>query len=105
MPAPLGWLKLAGDHAPAAAVPESSGEMQSGYAKRGSKFDDGDVKKPPLERLRALVHAFIRSECDEARMRLALNDAAPFYRDAPEAKEAKASGPRTVQIFHAGGAT
>jgi hypothetical protein len=29
----------------------------------------------------------------------ALNDAAPLYRDAPEAREAKASGNRTVQVF------
>jgi len=32
-------------------------------------------------------------------MRVALNDAAPLYRDAPEAREAKASGERTVQVF------
>jgi hypothetical protein len=32
-------------------------------------------------------------------MRVALNDAAPLYRDAPEAKKAKASGDRTVQVF------
>src|SRR5208283_4918014 len=55
--------------------------------------------RAPLERLRALVHAFIRSECDEAEMRVALNDAAPLYRDAPEAQEARASGDRTVQVF------
>src|SRR5262249_26290733 len=42
-----------------------------------------DKRKPPLERLRALVHAFIRSECDEAAVRVALGDAAPLYRDAP----------------------
>ncbi len=59
-----------------------------------------DVQKPPLERLRTLVHAFIRSECDEAEMRVALNDAAPLYRDAPEAQEARTSGKkRAVQIF------
>jgi AcrR family transcriptional regulator len=58
-----------------------------------------DVRKPPLERLRLLVHAFIRSECDEAAMRVALHDAAPLYRDAPEAREARASGDRTVQSF------
>src|SRR5215472_1858760 len=28
-----------------------------------------DVRKSPLERLRTLVHAFIRSECDEAAVR------------------------------------
>src|SRR5262245_29705846 len=31
-----------------------------------------DAQRPPLERLRAVVHAFVRSECDEARMRVAL---------------------------------
>src|ERR1700749_3398550 len=30
-----------------------------------------DVTRPPLERLRDLLHAFIRSECDEAAMRVA----------------------------------
>ncbi|TGQ44644.1 MULTISPECIES: TetR family transcriptional regulator [unclassified Mesorhizobium] len=58
-----------------------------------------EVQRPPLERLRILVHAFIRSECEEAAVRGALNDAAPLYRDAPEAHEARASGERTVQIF------
>ncbi|MEJ0038079.1 MAG: TetR family transcriptional regulator [Gammaproteobacteria bacterium] len=58
-----------------------------------------DAHKPPLERLRLLVHAFIRSECEEAGMRVALNDAAPLYRDAPEAREVRASGQRAVQVF------
>ncbi|MCP9228950.1 TetR family transcriptional regulator [Mesorhizobium sp. LMG 17147] len=58
-----------------------------------------DVGKPPLERLRALVHAFLRSECDEAAVRVALDDAAPLYRDAPEAQAARASGDRTIQLF------
>ena len=58
-----------------------------------------DVRRPPPERLRTLVHAFIRSECDEAAVRVALDDAAPLYRDAPEAREAKASGEHTVQVF------
>src|ERR1700728_4341959 len=57
-----------------------------------------DARKPPLERLRTVVHAFIRSECDEAEMRVALSDAAALYRDAPEAR-ARASGNRAVQIF------
>jgi hypothetical protein len=48
---------------------------------------------------RMLVHAFIRSECEEAEMRVALNDAAPLYRDEPEAQKARASGKPTVQIF------
>lgn len=58
-----------------------------------------NVAKPPLERLRILVHAFIRSECDEAAMRMALHDTAPLYRDAPEAREARASGARTFTVF------
>jgi AcrR family transcriptional regulator len=58
-----------------------------------------DDEKPPLERLRTLVHAFLRSECDEAAMRVALNDAAPLYRDAPETEQAMASGERIVQDF------
>ena len=55
--------------------------------------------RPPLERLRALVHSFICSECEEAAMRVALSDAAPLYRDAPEAHEARASGDVTVLRF------
>jgi AcrR family transcriptional regulator len=58
-----------------------------------------DKKRAPLERLRILVHAFIRSECDEAAVRVALDDAAPLYRDAPEAKAAKASGERAIMAF------
>jgi AcrR family transcriptional regulator len=58
-----------------------------------------DGRRPPLERLRELVHAFVRSECEEAAMRVALNDAAPLYRDAPEAREARASGDRIMEVF------
>ncbi len=58
-----------------------------------------DASIPPLQRLRKLVHAFIRSECEEAEIRIALDDAAPLYRDAPEAREAKASGDRTLEVF------
>jgi AcrR family transcriptional regulator len=58
-----------------------------------------DARRPPLERLRTLVHAFIRSECEEAAVRVALDDAAPLYRDAPEAQEARMWGTRTIQAF------
>lgn len=58
-----------------------------------------DTRMPPLERLRTLVHVFIRSECDEAKIRIALNDAAPLYRDAPEAKQARASAEHAVAAF------
>lgn len=60
-----------------------------------------DRTTPPLERLRAAVHAFVRTECEEAEMRQALGDAAPFYRDAPEAQAPKASSTRTMQLFMA----
>lgn len=58
-----------------------------------------DRRKPPQERLRLLVHAFVHSECEEAAMRVALNDAAPLYRDAPEAQEARATSDRTIEVF------
>jgi AcrR family transcriptional regulator len=58
-----------------------------------------DRTKPPPERLRALVHAFIRSECEEAAIRGALSDAAPLYRDAPEAREARAASEGIVTAF------
>lgn len=54
---------------------------------------------PHLERLRALVHAFLRSECEEAEVRGALNDAAPLYRDSPEARKARAEGDQMIVAF------
>jgi len=54
---------------------------------------------PPAARLRRLVHAFIQSECEEAAIRTALSDAAPLYRDAPEAIEAKAENAQIFQAF------
>lgn len=59
----------------------------------------GDAARPPPERLRTLVHAFLRSECEEAAIRVALNDAALLYRDAPEARAARASGDRAIAAF------
>ncbi len=59
----------------------------------------GDMQRPVMERLRMLTHAFIRSECDEAEVRTALGDAAPFYRDAPEAQEVRAAGGEIVKVF------
>ncbi|QGZ41409.1 TetR family transcriptional regulator [Pseudoduganella flava] len=58
-----------------------------------------DRDTPPPERLRRLVHAFLRSECEEAAMRIALHDAAPLYRDAPEAHAVKAGSERIVADF------
>lgn len=58
-----------------------------------------DRAVPPLLRLCQLVHAFLRSECAEATMRTALADAAPLYRDAPEAQQIKASAEQTIQSY------
>jgi hypothetical protein len=58
-----------------------------------------DAATPPLQRLRLLVHAFLRSECEEAQMRVALSDAAPLYRDAPETRQARAQGEAAFEAF------
>ncbi len=58
-----------------------------------------DAETPPGERLRRPVHAFIRSECEEAQVRVALADAAPLYRDAPEAQAAKSAGSGIIEAF------
>ncbi|PAT49833.1 TetR family transcriptional regulator [Pseudomonas aeruginosa] len=58
-----------------------------------------DASTPHLERLRTLVHAFLRSECEEAEVRGALNDAAPLYRDSPEAQKAQAEGDQMIETF------
>lgn len=51
-----------------------------------------DTTRPPLERLRRLVLAFVRSECEEAAIRVALSD-------ADEAREVKAERARVFQAF------
>ncbi|MEO8671174.1 MAG: TetR family transcriptional regulator [Tahibacter sp.] len=58
-----------------------------------------NVETSPLERLRVLVRVFIRSECDEAQMRVALDDAAPLYRDAPEAHEARSAADQAFVAY------
>jgi AcrR family transcriptional regulator len=58
-----------------------------------------ETARPPLERVRALVHAFVRSECEEAAMRVALHDAAPLYRDAPEVREVRQAGEAAMAAF------
>lgn len=59
----------------------------------------GNTQQAPLERLRTVVHAFILSECEEAKMRAALSDAAPMYRNAPEAQDGRAGIVQYVQDF------
>lgn len=58
-----------------------------------------DTKLPPFERLRSLVLTFFRSECDEAQLRVALSDAAPLYRDAPETREHHKDSSRRFLAF------
>ncbi len=58
-----------------------------------------DATRPPLQRLRRLVHQFVKSECDEAAVRTALADAAPLYRDAPEAREVRSASDGTLKAF------
>lgn len=59
----------------------------------------GDRSVPPFDRLRSLVHAFLRSECEEAAVRTALADAAPLYRDAPEAEAARGAAEPVIDAF------
>jgi AcrR family transcriptional regulator len=58
-----------------------------------------DSTRPPLERLRSVVLTFFRSECDEAELRVALKDAAPLYRNAPETREHRKEGRRRSLAF------
>ncbi len=53
----------------------------------------------PRQRIHDLTYAFLQSECDEAAMRTALNDAAPLYRDAPEVQQARAAGENVISDF------
>lgn len=58
-----------------------------------------DRSLAPAERLRAVVRAFFRSEVEEAALRVALDDAAPLYRDAPETEAHRKAGRRQVMLF------
>ena len=58
-----------------------------------------DTTRPPLERLRAVVLTFFRSECEEAELRVALKDAAPLYRNAPETRERRSESRRRSIAF------
>ena len=73
--------------------------LQSDEWRRTTRLLGEDTTRPPLARLRRLVLAFVRSECEEAAIRVALSDAAPLYRDADEAREVKAEGARVFQAF------
>jgi AcrR family transcriptional regulator len=52
----------------------------------------GDPRRAAADRLRSAMIAFFRTEFDEAPLRRALGDAAPLYRDAPEARDHRRRG-------------
>jgi AcrR family transcriptional regulator len=58
-----------------------------------------DRSKPPFDRLRDLVQAFVRSEREEAEMRVALADAAPYYRDADLANDPRERATGVMRAF------
>ena len=58
-----------------------------------------DETLPPAPRLRRLMRAFFRSECEEAPLRLALDAAAPSYHGAPESHARRPSSQRIVSAF------
>ena len=60
-----------------------------------------DTRRSPWERLRATVQAFFLSEWEEAALRIALGDAAPSYREAPEVKEHRKEGRQRSRRFMA----
>jgi AcrR family transcriptional regulator len=64
----------------------------------------GDDALSPAQRLRELLRAFFRSECDEAPLRLALDAAAPNYHDAPESRAGRRRSQRIVSTFVAAAA-
>src|SRR3954469_14899758 len=76
--------------------------LQSDEWRRTSELLRGilaDAAKPPPARRRALVPALSRSEGEDAAIGVALSEAAPLYRDAPEAQDARAAGEGIVAAF------
>ena len=59
----------------------------------------GDKAVLPLERLRAAIRFFFRSECEEAAFRTALEEAAPLYREVPESRAHAEEGRRLMADF------
>ena len=58
-----------------------------------------DSAQPPFDRLREMVSVFFQTEWAEADLRMALDDAAPFYRDAPEAQENWQTCKHSMSVF------
>jgi AcrR family transcriptional regulator len=64
----------------------------------------GDTSQSPAPRLRAMIAAFFRSECEEAPLRLALDAASPSYHEAPESRAQRRRSQRIVNAFVAAAA-
>ena len=78
--------------------------LQTDEWRRTGAMLDGimeDVTREPRQRLRDMVVAFFRSEWEEAALRMALGDAAPAYREAPEVDEHRRAGKRRSVRFMA----
>lgn len=58
-----------------------------------------DSTRPPFDRLREMVRLFFQTEWEEADLRMALDDAAPLYRDAPEARETRKTCVNCLLVF------
>jgi AcrR family transcriptional regulator len=58
-----------------------------------------DTARPHLDRLRTAVRKFFETEYEEAAFRVALEDAAPLYRDSPEARAQSQAGLSQVVAF------
>jgi AcrR family transcriptional regulator len=71
------------------------------WERTGATIDSilADESLPPAPRLRKLLRAFFRSECEEAPLRLALDAAAPSYHSAPESRAGRPSSQRIVAAF------
>jgi AcrR family transcriptional regulator len=63
-----------------------------------------DAQLDPGERLRVAMHAFFRSEYDEAPLRRALGAAAPLYGESPQAEEHRSRGMPTLRALIASAA-
>lgn len=72
----------------------------------GSTVDGilGNTSVPTEQRLRETIRAFFHSECEEAPLRLALGDATPTYRNAPESRALRRRSMRIVNTFVAAAA-
>jgi AcrR family transcriptional regulator len=60
-----------------------------------------DLEVPPFARLRRALRLFFKSECEEAQLRVALADAAPMYRHAPEALKHRSTAQTQLVAFMA----